>query len=89
VVWPEQDGRCPYSGKSLSCADALSAEATEIDHIFPSGLSLCFRRDQHVVGDRLDGGSDAQQCAEAGMGRFAPVEAEDEFVEVGLEMLAA
>jgi len=40
LLWQEQGGRCPYSGKALSCADALSAEATEIDHIFPISRSF-------------------------------------------------
>ena len=56
---------------------------------YASGLSPCFRRNQHLVGDRLDGEADAQQGAEGGMGRLAAIEAEDELVEVGLEMLAA
>lgn len=56
---------------------------------YPDCLSPSFRRDQHVVGGRLDGDGDAEQGFEGGMGRSAPVEAEDELVKVGLEMRSA
>ena len=52
------------------------------------GLCLCFRRDQHGVVRWFDGDGDAEQGSERGMGRAPPIEAEDEFVEVGLEMRA-
>jgi CRISPR-associated endonuclease Csn1 len=35
LLWQEQGNRCPYTGEPIGCADALSAAATEIDHIFP------------------------------------------------------
>jgi len=50
------------------------------------GLSPCLRSDQHLVGDGLDGDCDAEQGAESGLGRTTAVEAENELVEVGLEM---
>lgn len=55
----------------------------------PAGLSPTFCRDQHVVGGRLDDDGDGEQRCEGGMGRCAPVEAEDELVKVGLEMRSA
>ncbi|MBX5455063.1 MAG: type II CRISPR RNA-guided endonuclease Cas9 [Acidobacteriia bacterium] len=61
LLWEEQGGLSPYSGKTISCADALSAEATEIDHIFPLSRSfddaqankvLCFVSENREKGNR-------------------------------------
>lgn len=61
LLWQEQGGRCPYSGEAMSCAQALSAEATEIDHVFPVSRSfddsqankaLCFARENRVKANR-------------------------------------
>jgi hypothetical protein len=54
-----------------------------------NGLSLSVRFNRHIVCDGADFGADAQEGAEGGFRGVAPVEAEDELVEVGLEMLAA
>jgi hypothetical protein len=51
-------------------------------------LCLCFRCDQHLVGKWNVVGGDAEQRAEGGMASAASVEAEDELVEVGLQMPA-
>ncbi|WP_439579470.1 type II CRISPR RNA-guided endonuclease Cas9 [Elioraea sp.] len=57
----EQGGRCPYSGDPISCADALDASATQIDHVFPVSRSfddsqankvLCFARENAAKGRR-------------------------------------
>jgi hypothetical protein len=40
------------------------------------GLSLCFRRDQHVVGDWSTDGCDAEDGAEGGVAVSAAIEAE-------------
>src|SRR5262249_26060813 len=53
----------------------------------PKGLSLYFRRDQHLVGCGFEGDADAEQRAERRVRRAPPVEPEDEFVEVCLEMI--
>ena len=42
-----------------------------------------------MVGDGFSASGDAEQGAEGGMAGAAAVEAEDEFVEIGLEMRAA
>ncbi len=55
----------------------------------PKGLSLYFRGDQHLVGDGFCPGSASGQRPEGGVAGAAPVEAEDELVEVGLEVLGA
>jgi CRISPR-associated endonuclease Csn1 len=61
LLWREQAGRCPFTGDMISCADALNAEATEIEHLFPRSRSfdtsqantvLCFRRDNREKGAR-------------------------------------
>jgi CRISPR-associated endonuclease Csn1 len=61
LLWEEQGKRCPYSGQYMGCADALSAEATEIDHIFPVSRSfddsqankvLCFLRENRAKANR-------------------------------------
>ena len=51
------------------------------------GLSRCLRFDQHLVGDRPPLRGDAKEGAEGGVARPATVEAENEFVEVGLAQL--
>jgi hypothetical protein len=53
------------------------------------GLTLWFRFDQHVVSEGAEGGADAEQGAEGGVSGAAAVEAEDELIEGGLEMLLA
>jgi CRISPR-associated endonuclease Csn1 len=40
LLWQEQGGLSPYSGQCIGAADALSADATEIDHIFPVSRSF-------------------------------------------------
>jgi CRISPR-associated endonuclease Csn1 len=61
LLWEEQGGRSPYSGEQISCADALSAETTEIDHIFPRSRSfdnsqankvLCFVKENREKGNK-------------------------------------
>jgi CRISPR-associated endonuclease Csn1 len=61
LLWEEQGNRCPYSGQYMGCADALSAEATQIDHIFPVSRSfddsqankvLCFLRENRAKANR-------------------------------------
>ena len=42
--------------------------------------------DQHVVGSWGGAGADTEQCSERGMPCSAPIEAEDELVEVVLEV---
>ena len=55
------------------------------------GNRLCtlFRRNQHVVGDRFGADGDGEQGAEGGVARSASVEAEDELVEIGLQVFPA
>ena len=48
-----------------------------------------FRRNQHVVGDRFGADGDGEQGAEGGVPRSASVEAEDELVEIGLQVFPA
>lgn len=36
----EQGGRCPYTGEAISITQALDANTTEIDHIFPMSRSF-------------------------------------------------
>src|SRR5215212_3028804 len=45
--------------------------------------------DQHLVGGGLEGSGEAEQALEGGGWRTPSIEAEDELVEVGLEMLLA
>jgi CRISPR-associated endonuclease Csn1 len=61
LLWQEQGGRCPYSGRQIGCADALDAAATQIDHIFPVSRSfddsqankvLCFAAENAAKGRR-------------------------------------
>ncbi|GIX10334.1 type II CRISPR RNA-guided endonuclease Cas9 [Elioraea sp.] len=61
LLCKEQGGCCPYSGDAISCADALDASATQIDHIFPVSRSfddsqankvLCFARENAEKGRR-------------------------------------
>lgn len=52
-------------------------------------LCPCFRCDQHLVGDGLGREADSEEAAEGGMAGSAAVEAEDELVEIGLQMLAS
>lgn len=52
------------------------------------GLSLCFRCDQQIVGDRCFGGGGSEEGSEGCVPGSAPVEAEDERVEVGLQVFA-
>jgi CRISPR-associated endonuclease Csn1 len=61
LLWDEQGNRCPYSGQYMGCADALSAEATQIDHIFPVSRSfddsqankvLCFLTENRAKANR-------------------------------------
>lgn len=61
LLCKEQGGRCPYSGDTIGCADALDAAATQIDHIFPVSRSfddsqankvLCFARQNAEKGRR-------------------------------------
>ena len=56
---------------------------------FRKALYHCLRWDQHAVGKGLVRGGDAEQGPERGVAGTAAVEAENEFIEVGLEMLAA
>jgi len=51
------------------------------------GLSLCFRCDQHLVGNVFGSHSDTEERAECSLAGSATVEAEDELIEVGLQML--
>lgn len=53
------------------------------------GLSLLVRCDQHLVGDGFDGEADGEQGAEGGVGRVPTIEAEEELVEIGLQMFFA
>src|SRR5215813_2041064 len=57
--------------------------------ISPKALYLCFRRDQYLVRQRLVRSGDTQQGSECGMPGAPAIEAENEFIEVGLEVLAA
>lgn len=59
LLCKEQGGRCPYSGETIGCADALDASATQIDHIFPVSRSfddsqankvLCLARENAAKG---------------------------------------
>ena len=59
LLCKEQGGRCPYSGGTIGCADALDASATQIDHIFPISRSfddsqankvLCFAKQNAAKG---------------------------------------
>ena len=52
-----------------------------------NGLSLCFWLDQHLVGDWISSDCDTDEGAKGGMAGVPAVEAKDELVEVGLEML--
>ena len=52
-------------------------------------LCTLFRRNQHVVGDRFGADGDGEQGAEGGVARSASVEAEDELVEIGLQVFPA
>ena len=56
---------------------------------YSGGLSRCFRWDQHLVGNGLGSRSDSEEEFEGGMAGAAAVEAEDELVEVGLQVLVA
>ncbi|MBL0231200.1 MAG: hypothetical protein IPP76_10525 [Moraxellaceae bacterium] len=47
LLWKEQDGHCPYSGKILSFNEALDGSATQIEHVLPHSL--------RGVGNRVDG----------------------------------
>ena len=53
------------------------------------GLSLRLRCDQHLVCEGWCLGGDGEQGAEGGVTASPSVEAEDELVEVGLEMPGA
>jgi hypothetical protein len=52
------------------------------------GLCRYFRCDQHVVGGGLERDGDVEQRPEGGVSGVAAIEAEDELVEVGSQMLA-
>ena len=52
-----------------------------------NGLSLCLWLDQHLVGDWISSDCDTDEGAKGGMAGVPAVEAKDELVEVGLEML--
>ena len=52
------------------------------------GLCVSFRLDQLVVCDVFAGDGDAEQGAEGGVSGAPAVEAEDELVEVGSQVLA-
>ncbi len=56
---------------------------------FAEGLCTSFRCDQHVVGGGFEGEADGEERSEGGVAGAAAVEAEDELVEVGLEVGAA
>src|SRR5512143_799780 len=45
--------------------------------------------DQHLVGGWLEAGGEAEETREGGDRRMAPIEAEDELVEVGLQVRPA
>ncbi len=64
-------------------------EAAKNKSIRRNGLCRCFRCDQHLVGGGSELKADAEQRSEGGVAGSAAVEAEDELVEVGLEVLAA
>lgn len=56
-----------------------------------SARRLCtwLRSDQHVVGDRFGTDGDVERGTKGGMRGFAAIEAEDEFVEIGLQVYLA
>ena len=55
-----------------------------------SGNRLCtwLRFDQHAVGKGFCIGGEAEERAESSVAGFAAVEAKDELIEIGLQMLA-
>src|SRR5665809_125499 len=54
--------------------------------LLSGSLCTCLRGDQHLVGNGFDGGGDAEDGPEGGLSGSAAVEAEDEFIEVGLQV---
>src|SRR5207247_11117025 len=66
----------------------VDARGCEVGAESVKGLYLCFRCDQHVVAEGCVAGGDAEQGAEGGLPGAAAVEAEDELIEVGLNVLA-
>ena len=72
-------------------AEQASKRATRRPTLLNNGDRLCtwLRFDQHAVGKGLCIGGEAEERAESSVAGFAAVEAKDELIEIGLQMLAA
>ena len=77
---------------SVSEITGMESEVITMQDVFKyqrNCLCTLFRRNQHVVGDRFGADGDGEHGAEGGVPRSASVEAEDELVEVGLQVFPA